>query len=51
MLFLFTSRDKMRCRYGFMEGRQNMKTEEKSGRAKNSLLSVHEEGVDGSSWE
>lgn len=32
-------------------GRQNMKTEEKLGRAKNSLLSVHEEGIDGSSWD
>lgn len=50
-MVLFSSRDKMRCRYGFMGGRQTMKTEENSSRAKNSLLSVHEEGVDGSSWE
>lgn len=32
-------------------GRQDMKTEAKSGRAKNSLLRVHEEGIYGNSWD
>lgn len=31
-------------------GRQTMKTEEKLGSTESSLWSVHEEGVDGSSW-